>query len=410
MATEVRAVKKSNNQKEFDPIESGIDEEKLDMLFHMMYNRQMIWINRFVKKQSAPWTNDEILSKYKFCNLYREHDRSCQWEIRNIIMDENLSIDNLVWKIMVYRTFNNPETFARALDIWPNGIPDYENYDEDEFAKYISSLAEQDINPFTNAYSISGNISKGIPMIDQYTHVVIPAIHSVIPTLISLVNYATSPEQIISFLMTLPGASNFISHEYYQDFTYIPIYTDKVFMKFDQNDYTNKGPGSIQGAKLIFPNLKSSEYVSCWKYLQNIAAERLQEIGLIEGETAIFTSWNKNEKCYELTDSYNLSLNQIEGALCEFSKYYRLLTNTGNPRCPEFKPKTMNGIIVEREDYYDQTEFITNLDSQKKRGRGRPRKEEGAPKMVYNTSKNRPDFTMTLNLNLNIFSHDNELS
>ena len=44
----------------------AVNQENLDMLFNMMYNRQMIWKRRFISNQPAPWTDDEILSKYKF--------------------------------------------------------------------------------------------------------------------------------------------------------------------------------------------------------------------------------------------------------------------------------------------------------------------------------------------------------
>lgn len=399
---ETKVVKQGYNAGVTDISALQPNEERLDLFFRMIYSRQMIWIRRFIKNEPSPWTDDEILSKYKFCNLYREHDRSCQWEIKNIILDDSLTLENLVWKIMVYRTFNNPETFARAIDKWPNGIPDYENYDQEEFSEYIDSLISQGLYPFTNAYNISGNIQSGQSMQHQYTNIVIPTIHRDLMPLISIVKNATSPEQIISFLMTLPGVSNFMAHEYYQDFTYISIYSDREFMKFGQNDYTNKGPGSAQGAKLLFENLKSTkDYMTVWKYLQSIAPERLEEIGMLEGCTEIYAQWNKELQVYDISDVCNLSLNQIEGALCEFSKYYRLLTKTGNPKCPEFSPKTLKGLIVERNNN-DQDEFITEeVVSQVKRGRGRPRKEEGAPKSEY-SSRQKSDFVMTLNVNLNI--------
>lgn len=402
---DTRVIKQGYNAGAINIEELAPNEERLDMFFRMIYNRQMIWIKRFIKNEPFPWTDDEILSKYKFCNLYREHDRSSQWEIKNIILDDGLTLQDLVWKIMVYRTFNNPETFARAVDKWQNGIPNYDEYDQEEFSAYIESLVSQGLNPFTSAYSISGNVQAGQSISSQYTCLVLPTIHRDIIPLISIIEHATSPEQIISFLMTLPGISSFMAHEYYQDFTYISVYTNRDFMKFGQNDYTNKGPGSAQGAKLLFENLKSTkDYMFVWKYLQSIAPERLKEIGELEGYTEIYAQWDKESQAYDISDNCNLSLNQIEGALCEFSKYYRLYTKTGNPKCPEFSPRTLGGLIVERSDK-DQTEFITEeVVSQTKRGRGRPRKEKDAPKSEYSQrQKNKPsDFVMTLNINLNI--------
>lgn len=361
-------IKPSFNAK-FDESKLKASEENLELFFHLMYERQMIWKRRFINHEEAPWTTDAILANYKFCNLYRELDRSCQWEIRNIIMDKSLDLKNLVWKILVYRTFNNPETFARGLGKWSNGIPDFDDYNIDEFAEHIDSIRADGVNPFTSAYSIAGSIVIGESLDDQYTKTVIPAIHNSLNVLMAIVENATAPEQIISFLMTIPGVSSFLSHEYYQDFTYIPIYSDKSFMKFDQNDYTNLGPGSNQGVRLLFPGLKPAERISSYSYLQKLAAEKLRTLGEERGDCEIYAAWDKDLESYVLSDEYNLSLNQIEGALCEFSKYYRLLHDIGNPRCPNFEPKTLNGIIVSRDDT-SQDEFITNTQvASRKRGR-----------------------------------------
>ena len=400
------ARKKSYNLQPFNIEKSGLNKENLDIFFNMIYDRQLIWKRRFIDKSSAPWTDNEIFRKYKFCNLYREHDRSSQWEIRNIIMDNSLSDKNLIWKILVYRTFNNPETFARAINKWPNGIPNYEDYVENEFAEHINDIRIMGLNPFTNAYSITGNISAGNSIDDAFCHIVIPAIHKSLEAMCMMLQNAVTPEQIVTFLMTLPGASSFTAHEYYQDFTYISIYTDRNIMKFDQNDYTNLGPGSSQGIRLIFPKLKGSEQLSCYEYLQDIAEEKLEEIGLEKGELMPYVKWNKELQKYEVINECNLSLNQIEGALCEFSKYMRILRNTGRPRCPMFEPRT-SSIIVERKDN-NQQEFITDTDSFIE-GKKRARRVKALDDFMSSrprTTKQKVDFSMSLNLNLNLQNVD----
>lgn len=402
----VKARKKSYNIRPFDAEKAGLNKENLDLFFSMIYDRQMIWKRRFIDKLPAPWTENEIFKKYKFCNLYREHDRSSQWEIRNIIMDNSLSDKNLIWKILVYRTFNNPETFARALEKWPNGIPDYEDYDEDEFTVHIDNIRTMGLNPFTNAYSITGNVVIGDSIDNAFCHTVVPAIHRSVNTIFMMMQNADTPEQIVTFLMTLPGASSFTAHEYYQDFTYISIYTDRTIMRFDQNDFTNLGPGSSQGVRLIFSRLKGSEQLSCYTYLQTLAEEKLEEIGLERGELMPYVEWNKKTRSYDVITECNLSLNQIEGALCEFSKYMRILRNTGRPRCSEFKARTSSIIVERKED--DQKEFITDTDDfiwgRKKARRTKALDDFMASSKLRRQQKS--DFSINLNLNLNLQNAD----
>jgi len=404
----LRARKKSYNANQFDIEKAGINKENLNLFFNMIYDRQMIWKRRFIDKLPAPWTTNDIFNKYKFCNLYREHDRSSQWEIRNIIMDDSLTDKNLIWKILVYRTFNNPETFARAINKWPNGIPNVEDYNEDEFAAHIDDIRSMGLNPFTNAYSISGNIVAGDSIDNAFCHTVIPAIYRSIDAICTILDNADVPEQIVTFLMTLPGASSFMAHEYYQDLTYVSIYTDRTIMRFDQNDFTNLGPGSSQGVRLIFPRLRGAEQLSCYAYLQDIAEEHLEEIGLENGELMPYVSWNKETRKYDIITESNLSLNQIEGALCEFSKYMRILRGTGRPRCPEFEPHT-SSIIVEREDD-NQQEFITDTDDFLS-GRKYARRTKALDDFMCGKSKNakvrqKADFSIDLNLNLNLQNAD----
>lgn len=396
----MRVSKKSYNKGSFDVETTEINENYLNMFFNMIYERQMIWKRRFIDCLPAPWTTDEIFAKFKFCNVYREHDRSCQWEIRNIIMDSSLDIKNLVWKILVYRTFNNPETFARALEKWPNGIPDFDDYDEEAFADHISWIREIGLNPFTNAYSITGNVSKGSSVDDQFCHIVIPTFHDSVDAIMTIIDTARMPEQIITFLMTLPSVSKFMAHEYYQDFTYIPIYSDKELMKFDQNDFTNLGPGSSQGVRLIFPRLKTPEQIYSYDYLLNIAQEKLEEISLEKGEYMPYTQWNKETKQYDIVPECNFTYNQIEGALCEFSKYVRILNRTGRPRCPEFEAKTST-IIVSREEN-SQDEFLTEFEDLTGRKISDKLGSVRGPRGPYKKRSPGIDFNMTLNLNLNI--------
>ena len=86
-------------------------EPHLKLFFETMYERQLIWKRRFIEQRPRPWTDNEIFRNSKFTNVYRELDRNSQWQIKNILLDSSLSRVNLIWKMMVFRFFNCPETF-----------------------------------------------------------------------------------------------------------------------------------------------------------------------------------------------------------------------------------------------------------------------------------------------------------
>lgn len=352
-----------------------VHEENKRLFFWLMHERMCIWKHRFIDKKERPWTENEILRDYKFTNVYRELDRNSQWQIKNILLDDSLSLKNLIWKMMVFRFFNNPETFtfnpknkaiqgnlfgaptksglkqAQSHDElipatkWKNGIPDYDEYDEDEFSRFIAGIRSTGLNPYTTAYLINSQAAPGQPRDYCYTRVVVPTLHAKIPEIIKTVISAKSPEDIIRYLTKMPAVADFIAHEFYQDFTYIPRYTDRKFMKFDQNDYTNVGPGASIGIRLIYPsidNLKDQKQAIYW--LRDAAEKELAKIAKSKGEPMYYLEWDKEKRQYYFSDECNITLHQIEMWLCEFQKYWKMTIKTGKQRS-KFEPKTKSIIV-----------------------------------------------------------------
>ena len=324
-----------------------IYEPHLRLFFETMYERMLIWKRRFIDQQPRPWTDNKIFRESKFTNVYRELDRNSQWQIRNILLDDSLNIVNLIWKMMVFRFFNNPETFTKGMKEmgWRNGIPDWKDYDCDEFAAFIDRIRKSGENPYTTAYLINSQATPGKPRDYCYTQLVMPTLHKNIPQLISVVRKAETPEDIIMYLKTMPAVADFIAHEFYQDFTYIPRYTDREFMRFNQNDYTNVGPGASIGIRLIFPSLKTiREQKQAIYWLRDLAEEQLEEISKAKGEPMVYLEWDKKKKDYVLSKKCNITLHQVEMWLCEFQKYWKMIIGEGKQRS-KFVPRT-KGLIV----------------------------------------------------------------
>lgn len=332
-------------------------EPNLRLFFETMYERQIIWKRRFIEKKPQPWTDNPIFRDYKFTNVYRELDRSSQFLIKNIILDDELDNINLLWKMMVYRLFNNPETFSfdpskvsgdlfnQDVEFipssrWRNGIPDLADYDIEEFEKFINGVRASGKNPFTNAYLINSLANKQEKRDYVYTRIVMPELYSKIDEIYDTIINADKPEILISLLNTIPCVANFISHELYQDLTYISRYTKRDFFRFTQNDYTNVGPGASIGIRLIFPNIDTLKNQKQAIYdLRDMAKKWLTEIGDERGECFPYLYWNKVKREYYTTKVCNITLHQIEMWLCEFQKYWKMIIGEGKQRS-KFVPKT----------------------------------------------------------------------
>lgn len=318
-----------------------VDEKNFYMFFDTMLERMLIWKRRFIEdKPRREWTKNSILGKFKFTNVYRMLDRSSQWQIQNILLDETVTEKNLVWKLMVYRMFNNPETFENGLKLWKNGIPNYDEYDVDEFYAFIQYIKESGKNPFTNAYLTNSAAFPGLTRVECYTQKIMPLLHSKLPEIWKLIETSDTADKIVNYIAEIPCCGNFMAHEYYQDFTYIALHRDKSFFRFDQNDFTNVGPGASLGLRLIFPKLQGKEQKQGIYWLREIAEEELEKAKVRLGAESIpYVQYNKQKKAYEITDKCNITLHQIEMWLCEYQKYWKMIIGEGKQRSG-FKPKT----------------------------------------------------------------------
>lgn len=323
-----------------------VDQENLDLFFSTMFERQEVWYNRFILKKERPWTEDEFFANNKFTNVFRELDRHSQWQIKHIFMEPN-SRKDLLWKIMLFRVFNCPEAFEwyGTQEKTFNGfMPSYDEYNQKEWGDLVLAYRATGNNPYTNAYLINSQACPGKKRDWCYTNKVVPEIHDAIPHLNKLLLTAKEPEEIIKFLKTLPAVADFIAHEFYQDFTYAERYTGKRLMKFDQDDYTNVGPGASIGIRLIFPSLEKRNQEEGIYRLRDMAVDKLKEFGDFK-----YIDWDRDaEKYCEPEDSYKkITLHQIEMWLCEFQKYWKMKIGMGKQRSL-FSPKTAGVYVSEK--------------------------------------------------------------
>lgn len=309
-----------------------VNEKYLRMFFETMYERQLIWKRRFIDKREQPWTDNPYFQTIKFTNVYRELDRGCQWEIKNIICDDELSLKDLIWKMLVYRIYNKPEFFSYNMKKFRNGIPSWSEFNIDVWDKLTEDYRSTGDTPFTSSYTVYNK--PGYTRDEGYNHFILPTIHKNIDNIINLVKNATSPQEIINGLQ-IEGSTigDFISYEIYVDFTYIAKYTNRQFMKFSIDDFVRIGPGSSFGVRLIYNNnYKKNEQVEQIYKLRDIASQWLTKISEEHGEKFPYVYWDKENKKYIISDKCNININQIEMWLCEFSKYWRIVEMNTRPR------------------------------------------------------------------------------
>src|ERR1700761_617485 len=88
-----------------------ISRSNVCAFFALMGERHAIHLRR-KSGQLPPWTDDPILQKYRFCNVYRVHDRSTQFLLSQVIEPSKEGSD-CFFRILLFRLFNRESTWLQ---------------------------------------------------------------------------------------------------------------------------------------------------------------------------------------------------------------------------------------------------------------------------------------------------------
>ena len=331
-----------------------ICEKNYDEFFDTMLERQLIWKRRFIDNKNRPWTTNQILRDNKFTNVYRSLDKNSMWEIEHIILNDKLDLKNLIWKILFFRLFNNPITFSyeppiirnlfgdpitvndindTAFQFGEDGIPNYDDFNANDYLRWLKKLRSFEQNPFTNAYLIS---SKG-DRDTYFAHIVLPAFHDRLDELIEKCQTETSAEKLFKCLKTFPNIADFMAFQLYMDLTYVNKFTNHQFLKVDENSATTIGPGSGLGLRLIFPSAKTNK--EQLEKLTQLTHEAKSYFDTKYPDMFPYLHFDKTNKQFYVSNECNLTLSEIEQWLCEYAKYWKMKIGEGKQRS-KFEPQT----------------------------------------------------------------------
>ena len=110
-----------------------------DWFWYYAAERQQIYWRR-LKGQPPPWTDDPILSAYRFTNVYRAADRVSQFLI-NRVQAGNWDWPDTFLRTLLFKLFNQPQTWQRLVDRL--GEPDCKNLKDLKLDQVLDQIASQ---------------------------------------------------------------------------------------------------------------------------------------------------------------------------------------------------------------------------------------------------------------------------
>jgi hypothetical protein len=270
-------------------------------------DRHRVWVRRQAGMPQH-WSEDPILQRNKFTNVYRVLDHGSQFLLTELLTGRGTAVDFLA-RAYLYRMSNLPQLWEhthRELGFYP-----YADELSEDLAELWASYRDEGNQVFSGAYMIVPHVPGTPSGFDKAREVVRMAARSFHPDSPEFITprflKAGSMEERFKVLQSVPGIGNFIAMQVLTDFGYSRFGADQ-----DENSFVVPGPGAVKGARELFPKAKPLDVIH----------------------------WCR-ERVLELPDCPMLggrppSLMDIQNTLCEFSKYARFMRKPTPARV--FKP------------------------------------------------------------------------
>lgn len=289
-----------------------------DTYWKFATERQNIFFNKINKKK--PLTEDRILLEYKFTNVYRASDRVSQYLIKNIIYNHSQNPKEVLFRILLFKTFNKIETWEHLEK--RIGKITYKTFDFDLYNQILTELMDSRKSIYSGAYIMTSGRSFFGYSKKHRNH--LKLIEFMIQDhLEEKIRTCKDMNSLFNLLLSYPTIGNFLAYQYCIDINYSNL------CDFDEMDFVKPGPGALDGIKKCFSDFGGYSETDLIKFV----SER-QEIEFEKRNLNFKDLWGRS---LQLIDCQNL--------FCEVDKYARVAHPniqglSGRTRIKQiFKPK-----------------------------------------------------------------------
>ena len=275
-----------------------LDEKILDLYIKYQKERTNVYYKKEVLKESPPWTEWDVLQKYKFTNTRRELDRESKILIENVLLRDDVSDLNKTLNSIFCRGF-----YSRCypVTLLEDRYLDFERLNDEKYKNYVLETLPRsagDTAYLTSGYrravrwKMNASEEEMIKSNIEFLYIHREMFYSFFWDI-------KSPLELCKFPFAI---GKFLVYQVFVDMTYIPYY------KFSENEFVLSGPGCDRGIHALCKDLDglTEEEFMFW---------------LRDNIQRIRPDFNPEEMFHFLPeDQRNWGVMQIENSFCELSK------------------------------------------------------------------------------------------
>ena len=258
-------------------------QEIYDLYWYFACERQNIFLKK-LNNLPAPWTDDEILRTYKFCNSYRVNDRVSQYLLKNVIYNnKKYTKETMLFRIILFKLFNK------------------ESFNQSKYSNVLKNALNNGVKIYNDAYISCANKAFGYDK-KHDNHLALLNKMFVVDKVQNKILECKNMKEAFNIIRSYPLIGNFMAYQLVTDINYSDI------VNWQENEFTVAGPGSIRGIKKCFINKGNMTDEEIIKYMY-------------ENQDKEFKRLNLN---FKRIINRPLQLIDCQNIFCELDKYLRV--------------------------------------------------------------------------------------
>lgn len=208
-------------------------------------NRQAVYERR-LEGDLPPWTEDDILQRYRFCNAFRASDRVSQYLIRDVIYaPRDLNAHDRILRTILFRLFSKPSTWELIESSC--GVVRAEAFDLMAIGSVLDAAMASGRTLYTSAFILCANRAYGYDRKHRNHLALLEAmLADELPA--RLLELSSLQEVYLAF-RAYPLVGPFMAYQLAVDVNYGPD------IHFNENEFTVPGPGALRGLAKVFEDL-----------------------------------------------------------------------------------------------------------------------------------------------------------
>lgn len=218
-------------------------QEIYDLYWYFACERQNIFIKK-LNGEPSPWTTDEILQNYKFCNSYRVNDRVSQYLLKNVIYNgKKYSNDDMLFRILLFKLFNKESTWELLLDHFQDIT--LKTFNKEEYSKVLEEAISNGVKIYNDAYISCANKAFGYDRKHDNHLALLDKMFNIDKMQKKIIKCKTMKEGF-DIIKSYPLIGNFMAYQLVTDINYSEA------VNWKEDEFTVAGPGSLRGIKKCF--------------------------------------------------------------------------------------------------------------------------------------------------------------